>query len=112
MKDFPAPAIYLPDNKLLSTGILLVTLTVKNRFDYIDSATAKVSLSQESEIKILFEQINENSCRQSAACQFSIKSVDSCLQNPVYEYEWDLINAGEFGEEVVREFWALQVLGC
>ena len=104
MKDFPAPAVYTLDSKLLQTGSMLVTLTVKNRFDYKDSASAKIALSQENAINIIFEQVTENVCKQSAACQFSIKSVVTCLQNPQYEYVWKLINNDDYSEETIQEF--------
>ena len=110
MRDFPAPPVYTLDPKLLQTGTLLVTLTVKNRFEFKDSTTAKIVLSQENAIKILFEQVTENVCKQSAACQFSIKSVVTCLQNPEYQYLWKVSNKDDYDEEILQTFWNWQTV--
>jgi proprotein convertase subtilisin/kexin type 5 len=102
-------SIYPISRDLLEEGTILITLTVKNRFDYQDSTTSKVLLTTENKITVLFEQVNENSCKQSSPCQFSIKSIDTCSKNPLFNYSWKLKNQKEISADFDK-FWALQTV--
>ena len=95
--------IVVPASKLAS-GVVTVTLTVKNRFDVENSISSEVSIEDQESMIINFDDKVEYVCKLSTTCQYSIKSITTCVSLPSYKYEWSIANKESYTQTEIDNF--------
>lgn len=98
-KEFRSNSLVQLDRSKLKSEVLVVTLTVMNKFGLEGFTTLSLNLTDKSSLDVEFDSSVDYSCYLSKTCQFFIKKVNTCIQNPVFEYTWKLNNSDSILDE-------------
>ena len=108
-KDFVADSFVSLAQTKLRVERLTVKLTVKNRFELVNSTSISISLISTESIMIEFDKTVDYTCYFSKICQFFVKDLVTCLPSPVFVYQWSLVDdALILNTSELQYFWSLQ----
>ena len=97
------------DKSKLIKEVLVVKLTVYNRFNLQSSESLSLNLTDQSSLIVEFDSSIDYSCESSKKCQFFIQKILNCIEAPVFSYAWSLNNVDLLLNDISKtEFWSNQ----